>query len=227
MIKLIEEKMEDLENSRFSLIKEKETLNSTINDLTYELSRLNQQSNEYCSEITSLQQQIKKESDYTTGIIFDLESAKNEIFVLEQKNNEIFETLQRELSQRAKEYKERTLNLLTTPSKSVVKSPARQSFIRVDDTEKSPLKEYNSFYSNNTMPVIELMHKTPKRNVSLNRNQQDRISAAALKIMQKQDSPLVNIRISSPSRRSPDRPSPYRKYIRSTPDIKNKTIYNV
>ena len=90
MIKLIEEKMEDLENSRFSLIKEKETLNSTINDLTYELSRLNQQSNEYCSEITSLQQQIKKESDYTTGIIFDLESAKNEIVVLEQKNNEIF-----------------------------------------------------------------------------------------------------------------------------------------
>ena len=78
------------------------------------------------------------------------------------------------------------------------------------------------------MPSIELIGKTPKRDVNLTRVQQERVHSAAIKILQRPESPLKNIRISSPSRRSPERPSPYtKKFLRGTPDNRSRSTYVV
>ena len=43
---------------------------------------------------------------------------KESVADLEQKNRQLFENLEKELSQRAKEYKERTITMLNTPNRS-------------------------------------------------------------------------------------------------------------
>ena len=227
MIKLIEEKMKEIESDRVKLINEKDMLNTVINDLTTNINRHNQVSNENNQAISSLQLQLAEEINKNKRLDIDLDTAKEEIVLLELKNNEIFENLQKELSVRAKEYKERALTLLNTPSKSVYRAQEEAYNSPYKESVKfSPIKEKS--FLENTMPSIELIGKTPKRDVNLTRVQQERVHSAAIKILQRPESPLKNIRISSPSRRSPERPSPYtKKFLRGTPDNRSRSTYVV
>lgn len=229
LIKLIEEKMQELENDRSKLVSEKDLLNRSVSDLTFEIAKLNQHLSESNYQVRSLEDQLAQEISRTSRLMIDLETAKEEIVLLELKNREIFDNLQRELAQRAKDYKERTLNLINTPSRNHFRqtpleqsmtynySPAKETINSPDETEirspprarRSPTKE-TLHYS--TMPSIDLMGKTPHRSSSLSKSQQDRINAAALKLLKQHESPLRAIRVSSPARRSPTRPSPYRTY---------------
>lgn len=225
MIKIIEEKMQEIENDRSKLVKERDMLNSVVNDLSYELNRSNQLINEHNQTISDLQTQLLNESESQARLLIDLNSAKEEIVTLESKNNEIFENLQKELSIRAKEYKERTLNILNTPSRSIQRTFLHDTYDKSpsESFTKSPIRENEP--SITVMPSIELINKTPRRSASLQKSQQDRVNAAALRLMQRQESPLKNIRVSSPTRKSPDRPSPYRKQTRSTPETKPRIQY--
>lgn len=221
MVRLIECKIQELEHDRSSLAKERDMLNSALTDMTYELNRSNQLSSEYSQTISSLTMQLSSERENNSNLQIDLETAKEEILILELKNNEIFENLQRELSQRAKEYKERTLNLLNTPSRP--KSPLRESSNL--SPQREPINRSSGYYSNGTMPTIDLIPKTEKKSAYPSRSQQEKINAAALKLMQRTESPLRNIRVSSPCRNSPERPSPYKSSIKCTPDSKFRNIY--
>lgn len=239
MVKLIEDKMQELENDRCMLVSERDNLNRAVNDLTFEISRLNQNLTENNKCMIDLENQLAEEISKTSRLMIDLETAKEEIVILELKNTEIFENLQRELSQRAKDYKDRTLTLLNTPSRnlgrssladqsvvynysptretgrspeSIVRSPVKETVVR---ESRSPLKDGFGY---STMPSINLIGQTPGRvlpgrNSSLSRSQQERINAAAMKLLRNTESPLRSIRVSSPSRRSPNRPSPYRSYF--------------
>jgi hypothetical protein len=227
LIKLIEEKTQELENDRCRLVSEKDLLQRATSDLSFQIAKLNQNLSESNHQVNLLEESLAFEISKTSKLMIDLETANESIVILELKNQEIFENLQKELAQRAKDYKERTLNLLNTPSRGFGRqnleqstyhySPTKESVRSPNETEirspprprRSPVKE-TLHYS--TMPSIELMGKTPHRASSLSKSQQDRINAAALKLMRQHESPLRNIRVSSPSRRSPVRPSPYRTY---------------
>ena len=186
-----------------------------INDLKYEIKRLNAISTENSELIALLQLQNAEEIEKNKQYCAELNIAKEEIVLLEIKNNEIFENLQKELSIRAKEYKERTLNLLNTPSRSVCKIPEEGYYSPNKEYPRvSPFKEKN--YTENAMPLIELIGKTPTRE-DLTKVQQERMQGAAIRSIQRPESPLKYLRVSSPSRRSPERLSPYQKQYLKQP----------
>ena len=225
MIRLIEDKIQELEEDRSKLVKERDSLHSVVTDLTYELNRSHQVTSEHSQTISSLQQQLIEESDRNSTLLLDLEGAKGEILLLEMKNTDMFEGLQKELSQRAKEYKERTLTLLSTPGRTSGKATGQE----LGTPNREPLYSTpgGETYVSRVMPSIELIAKTEKKNIYPSRSQQERINAAAVKLMQRPESPLKNIRISSPGRHSPERPSPYKGYLRSTPEVKSRSMYVV
>ena len=115
------EKSENLSNYQNQckvLVLENSTLKQNIEELNYKIENL--------SQINSEQEYLYKNAK-ETGLdweqkCYQLEEEitrlKYEIIDLENKNRQLFENLEKELSQRAKEYKERTLSILSTPMRS-------------------------------------------------------------------------------------------------------------
>ncbi|OMJ83974.1 hypothetical protein SteCoe_13307 [Stentor coeruleus] len=87
-------------------------------DFKFQLARLQQQIAEYvhtiekkCNEITEWEKNYKI-------LLEDNSMLKESVDDLESKNKQLFYNLEKELSQRAKEYKERTIQILNTPNRS-------------------------------------------------------------------------------------------------------------
>lgn len=222
--------MHEVERLLESAFVEKDNLNRVISDLTLEISRLNAKIADSNHQMLVLEEKLAQETAKTSGLMIDFETAKEEIVILELKNMEIFETLQRELAQRAKDYKERTINLLNNPNVPRPRSPTNEQNFTSDI--RSPVYENRQRSPNkqtmiSEMPSIDLMGRTPRRETGISKAQQEKIAAAAWKMLQRPESPLKNMRVSSPSRKSPERPVPYSRYYRSTPDIKKRSSFNV
>ena len=125
-----------------------------LEDLKNVNSKHQQDSHEHNMIIERLKLQVKQwESDYSM-LLDDNRLLKESVADLEMKNRQLFENLEKELAQRAKEYKDRTISILNT-GRSV--SPYMRNHLRdrsADfgaseskiDTEHSPNFARNSKY---------------------------------------------------------------------------------
>ena len=125
---------------------------------------------------------------------------RQSIIDLEEKNSKLFENLEKELAARAHDYKERTLSILNTP---MVEREVRRSVSPVHYSA-SPHRRVQS-----STNATEILSRT-----RLSETTQSKIgnTAARLLARMEHDSALSNLRVSSPSRRSPERPTPFKPH---------------
>ena len=220
----------DLETSKKELNDERmknKAIEKNFFVLTEENSKLLKQSENLFTEISRVQKEnehsilIEKENNYSAIRSKELEIEKisqsyHELLVqinrlaeenkiyrannleLEEKNRRLFENLEKELAARAHDYKERTLTMLNTPV------PDRENF-----RPMSPMR-------NSSVSPIRVSSKTDANaRTKLSEVTQAKIGNTAARLLAKMEneSALANIRISSPSRRSPDRPVPYKSGV--------------
>ncbi|CAG9330534.1 unnamed protein product [Blepharisma stoltei] len=173
--------------------KENRILKDNMNDMKYEIEKLQQQINEKLEIIDNISAISRDWEERFNSSVAESQNLQKEYNNLEAKNRHLFETLEKELQQRAKEYKERTLNLLNTPNKStpyVSKSPIVQSSPAVyHSTEFSKLpgpSENQERLGNCAEKLLEALNESPlrdSRDTSPNRggadlfNERQKISA--------------------------------------------------
>jgi hypothetical protein len=189
--------------------------------LTEENSKLLKQSENLFNELTRIQKEsenslfLEKENHFAAIRVKEIEIEKisasyhdllvqvnrlaeeNRIFrvnnlELEEKNKKLFENLEKELAARAHDYKERTLNILAAEREN------RKSVSPLRNNSGSPKRR------------VEGISRTKLSEVT-----QAKIGNTAARLLAKMEneSALANIRISSPSRKSPDRPVPYKQGV--------------
>jgi X-linked retinitis pigmentosa GTPase regulator len=98
-----------------SLISENNLFKQSVEDMRYEIETLHQQKVEQDYLYRNLQESQQGLENKFAQVLEENNSYRIEINDLEEKNRQLFENLERELAQRAKEYKERTISILSTP----------------------------------------------------------------------------------------------------------------
>ncbi|CAG9320984.1 unnamed protein product [Blepharisma stoltei] len=98
-------------------------LKQSISDMKYEVEKLAQQISEQLEVIDIASKTSEEWEIKYNKLQADNQQLQIEFSELEAKNKHLFESLEKELSLRAKEYKERTLSMLTTPMRSTQASP--------------------------------------------------------------------------------------------------------
>jgi X-linked retinitis pigmentosa GTPase regulator len=209
-----------LETSYKSLSEENNKLIKQIQDFYVDMSNLEKQL-KYSKEQEMLQQkhekeglnhQIKeKQTEYENlsilyhdlNIEYNKLSEENKIYKqsiieLELKNTKLFENFEKDLKVRAQDYRNRTLSILSAP----YDRETRRSISPISPYLKKPLKEVQN-------------------RKALSETTQTKLGNTAARLLEKMEneSALTNIRISSPSRKSPERPVPYR-FSQPCKDIK-------
>lgn len=87
-------------------------------DLNYQVNKLQQNISEQGHSINRYMGEVAEWEESYRILLDDNSVLKAAIADLEGKNRQLFENLERELTQRAKEYKERTITMLNTPNRS-------------------------------------------------------------------------------------------------------------
>lgn len=87
-------------------------------DFKFQLARLQQQMAEYVHTIERQCNEIIEWEENYKLLLDDNSILKESVADLEAKNKQLFDNLEKELAQRAKEYKERTIQILNTPNRS-------------------------------------------------------------------------------------------------------------
>ncbi|CAG9315175.1 unnamed protein product [Blepharisma stoltei] len=218
-------------------IAESKYLKSSFDDMKYEIEKLHQQleeKNALLDQVTKIGEDWKNHYNQSE---FDKNKLSEELADLQMKNQQLFDNLQKELAQRAKEYKERAITLLNTPMRSIPLSP----YGKPSPASKSPRNRSPSIHDIESLPHFKEDYsptspsKSPSRK-ELQKEHQDRLASTASRLMESTEveSPLRHLRVSSPSRRSPERPSPFKskentsatfRSLQSTPsktDVKAK-----
>lgn len=180
---------------------EKENLHHTLSNKDLEIDKLSKNYHEMMIQINRLVEENK---------IY-----KQNIIELEENNKKLFENLERELAARAKDYKERTLTMLNTPAadREIRRStsPNRVQFTSspVILNKGENARKVENVYEGQKTEKMESYSRTV-----LSETMQSRIGNTAARLLAKMenDSVLANMRISSPSRRSPERPVPFRAH---------------
>ncbi|CAG9322189.1 unnamed protein product [Blepharisma stoltei] len=111
------------EESIASYEQENRYLKQSINDMKYEIEKLGQQISEQLEVIEIATKTGEEWEEKHNKLQNDNKDLQRELSELEAKNRHLFESLEKELSLRAKEYKERTLSMLSTPLRSTQASP--------------------------------------------------------------------------------------------------------
>lgn len=148
-----------------------------LEDLKFQNSRYNQENSELNNRMEKMQIELHGwETDYR-NLLNDNKLLKESVAELEFKNRELFENLEKELAQRAKEYKERTISMLNTPGRSV--SPYLRSHHQrerseefVYSTNKVETEENPGFVQNSKYLTIAQAYKgsgTPTKDDVRNR----------------------------------------------------------
>lgn len=166
------------------LSQEKETFHQHISAKDIEIERLTVSYHNLSVQHTRL---VEENKIYHQSIID-----------LEEKNTKLFENLEHELAARAHDYKERTLNILEREGRRSI-SPMFHSV--------SPAKKHQSTHS-------EVITTKAISRTQLSESTQSKIgnTAARLLARMENDSVLANMRVSSPSRKSPERPLPFKAH---------------
>lgn len=187
------------ENSK--LLKQSETLFNELSHTQQSLERakIHEKENTHCI-IASKDAEIERISQAYHELMIQINrlAEENKIFRatnldLEEKNKKLFDNLEKELAARAHDYKERTLSILAAPMAEVKKSVSPIRNISV-----SPQRVTNK---------TEVISRTKLSDIT-----QAKIgnTAARLLARMENESALANLRVSSPGRRSPERPVPYK-----------------
>ena len=135
-----------LENEKLSV-----DLNNSINDSLAQQHRLNQQIEDLINNNNNLKSDlVRSQADHESalqvnaslegqlrGVQFDNEELRKTVDDVETKNKKLFAALEKALADRAREYKERTEDILgTSPGKSPMKGSYRDQRLRAS---RSPL----------------------------------------------------------------------------------------
>ena len=99
------------------LTKENNYLKQITDDLQYKLEKANYEGSQYSSETENLKLMIKDWEQKYNNLLEENRALEHKYSELENKNADLFNNLQRELSQRAREYRDRTMNMLHTPNR--------------------------------------------------------------------------------------------------------------
>ena len=148
---------------------EKAYLNKLLEEQSYENERLKQENSEQSYQINSLIQENNTLKEKVNSLYHENDLLKQQIESIETKNSQTLSNIEKGLSQKAKDYREKTLGLLNTPK---LEKNERYA-LSPEQIKRASRKAATQYHENN------------------------------------HDSPVKNLRITSPSRRSPDRPSPY------------------
>jgi X-linked retinitis pigmentosa GTPase regulator len=144
-----------------------------LEDLKFQNQKLQQDSSELNLVIERLKGQISQWEVEYKALLNDNRILKESVTELEMKNRQLFENLEKELAQRAKEYKDRTISILNT-GRSV--SPFLRSHLRERsdemnvsaskmETENSPNFARNSKY----LTIAQAFRETPTKEDVRNR----------------------------------------------------------
>lgn len=158
-------------------------LNQRISSISQDLQKSNSFIQDLQNSIETLNEIVRSHENSLILMTKENSALHETILDLQEKNKQVVQDFEKEFSKRAKDFKVKTLNLLNG-QRSV-------SSRNLTPEDRSPLTNRKE----------------------LSNNQQTKIKNAVNKIidLKECDSPLKQIRISSPSRKSPDRPSPYKK----------------
>ncbi|OMJ71844.1 hypothetical protein SteCoe_29854 [Stentor coeruleus] len=180
---------------------EKENFNHILLNKDLEIDKLSKSHHEIMIQINRLVEENK---------IY-----KQNNIELEEKNKKLFENLEKELAARAKDYKERTLTMLNGPIND--RENRRSTSPNKVKFTSSPVilgKGENTYKIDNGYKGLRGERTESYSRTTLSETMQSRIgnTAARLLARMENDSALANMRISSPSRRSPERPVPFRAH---------------
>ncbi|OMJ68832.1 hypothetical protein SteCoe_33607 [Stentor coeruleus] len=138
-----EQEISDLK-SQFSISKQ------ANDDFKFQLSKLQQQLAEYTQTIDRQNSEINEWEESYKLLLDDNMILRETVNDLETKNKQLFDNLEKELAQRAKEYKERTIQILNTPNRST--SP----YLR-PTTPVSHNRDKSDDYGNAAAKLLETM----------------------------------------------------------------------
>ena len=156
-------------------------------DLQQEQTKLHDYIQDLQSSVDDLHKFINQKESDLNAVMRENQELQSQVLDLHEKNQEIFTNFETGVSRKAQKFRDKTIHILSghksVPHHSV--TPDR-SF---DESDANP---------------------TGRKELS--NRQQIKIKNAVNRILEHQDteSPLKNLRISSPSRKSPERPSPYK-----------------
>jgi hypothetical protein len=132
----LREAEEDCEQSnrvRNQLEVECESLRKALQDVRFENSRLQEQIAQLTVSTEQMKGQMSLWQSKYTSVLEQNSGLKGDVTEAELKNRQLFETMEKNLMAKAREYKERTLNALGTPS------PLRGSRASPDSFARSPM----------------------------------------------------------------------------------------
>lgn len=192
----INENKAQADESIASYEQENRYLKQTVDDLKYELEKLKQQINEHLEVIDIATKNCEDWEQKYSKLLQENQQLQTELSDLEAKNRHLFESLEKELSLRAKEYKERTLAMLNTPLRS---------------TQASPFMTKPSFVQPSSSAYESFGMSTPINRKTALPEQQERLGNAAAKLLEtlEAESP-IHTRAASPLRVNIETLSPYR-----------------
>ncbi|OMJ68501.1 hypothetical protein SteCoe_34024 [Stentor coeruleus] len=189
---------------------EKENFHHTLSNKDMEIEKLSTNYHELMIQINRLAEENN---------IYKQNNAE-----LEERNRKLFENLEKELAARAQEYRERTLTMLNAPGlekdnrRSI--SPVRVQFSSspIAQGKRENMSRTENMFKGDKAEVDDKAEKFERierySRTRLSETQQTKIgnTAARLLARMENDTALANMRISSPSRRSPERPIPFKAY---------------
>ena len=167
-----------------------------------ELSRAQHDKEDFHCMVSSKDAEIERLSKAYHELLIQINrlAEENKIFratnfELEEKNKKLFDNLEKELAARAHDYKERTLSILATPLGE-----------RENKRSVSPIRTA-SISPNRVVSRTENISRTKLSEVT-----QAKIGNTAARMLARleNESALSNLRVSSPGRKSPERPVPYK-----------------
>lgn len=118
---LMKNKLENLETqieTQSDLQSQLSFSNQTLDDYKLQLTNLSKQIPEYINTINKQNDEILEWETKYQMLLDDNNILKVSVVDLENKNKQMFENLEKDLAQKAKEYKQRTIQMLNTPNKS-------------------------------------------------------------------------------------------------------------
>lgn len=190
-------------------------LHAAVEELKYEIEALVKQNHDNLSALDKMHEVNDELNEKYQEALRDIHEFQVQITELEAKNRELFATFEKELGHRAREFRERTLGVLGTPSPlrpAQTASPTTHKRVSVHSSaSKSPLTTATSV----SKQLDKYRDESPDRRAQLGLRTeaetayQQRLSRVASRLADTlgYTSPITSMRISSPMRQSVGRGS--------------------
>jgi len=172
-------------------VQENNEIKSAAEELKYEFEKLYQQHSESLGEMTKLQEMNEELHEQLRRSQADCEMLGQETASLEAKNREIFHNFEAELANKARNFRERSLSALGTPSPmkaAPAASPSQDSRYLQGSTGRSPLRPAAS-------------PEKPSDRSASGTDLTRKIARTAERLVESGPSPLASLRVSSPMRK--------------------------